>query len=116
MEEESFGQRMARIRKANGLTQRELAAELDISPRMVAYYEAQTEHPPSRLLPVLTEILGVSTDELLGVKPAKKNKPVNQRLWRRFRQIEKLPPKEKRQLLAVIDTFLDRDRLAQRGG
>ena len=58
----------------------------------------------------------MAAKELLGVKPAKKTKPVNQRLWRRFRQIEKLPPKEKRQLLSVIDTFLDRDRLAQRGG
>jgi transcriptional regulator with XRE-family HTH domain len=114
MNGESFGQRLARLRKNSGLNQRDLAAQLDISPRMVAYYEAQTDHPPAHLLPALTELLGVSTDELLGLKPIKESKPVNQRLWRRFRQIEKLPPKDKRQLLAVIDTFLDRDRLAQR--
>jgi transcriptional regulator with XRE-family HTH domain len=104
---ESFGARLAQVRKDAGLSQRDLAAQLGISARMVAYYEAQTDHPPARLLPALTEILGVSTDQLLGVRPIKEAKPNNQRLWRRFRQIEKLPPKDRRQLLGVIDAFLD---------
>lgn len=34
-----FGERLAALRKAAGFTQVELAAELGISQRMVAYYE-----------------------------------------------------------------------------
>jgi len=112
---ESFGQRMARLRKDAGFTQRDLAAQLGISQRMVAYYEAQAEHPPTHIIPALAELLGVSADDLLGLRPLKPTRSANPTLWRRLRQIDKLPPRDKRQLLAVIDTFLDRDRLAQRG-
>jgi len=112
MQVEAFGQRLARLRKNAGLTQRDLAAQLGISHRMVAYYEVQTDQPPAHLLPTLTEIFGVSTDELLGVKPLREDsKPSNQRLWRRFRQIEHLPAKDRKYLLGIIDAVLDRHRM-----
>jgi len=41
-------------------------------------------------------------------------KPSNQRLWRRFRQIEKLPVRERRQLLAIVDAILERPELVMR--
>jgi transcriptional regulator with XRE-family HTH domain len=113
--EGSFGSRMAELRHRAGLSQRALAAELGISQRMVAYYEGQTEHPPAHLLGPLCAVLGVSSDALLGLKPVKQVRgPTNQRLWRRFQQIEKLPLNERRQLLGVVDAFLDRHRLVQR--
>ncbi|MBL8909962.1 MAG: helix-turn-helix transcriptional regulator, partial [Archangium sp.] len=65
--EESFGERLARLRKAAGYTQKELGEEVGTSQRMVAYYEAQTEHPPTKLMPALAKALGVSADELLGL-------------------------------------------------
>jgi hypothetical protein len=43
-------------------------------------------------------------------------KPANQRLLQRLRRIEKLPPREKKQLLALIDAFLERDALARKAG
>ena len=62
---ETFGRRLARLRKAAGYSQRALAAELGISQRMVAYYESQTEHPPTHLLPSLADALSLTTDQLL---------------------------------------------------
>lgn len=116
-EEETFAQRLARFRQAAGYTQRELADEIGISQRMVAYYEAQTDHPPTHVLPALTEVLGVSADELLGIRPLKRNRKLgSERLLRRLRQIEKLPVKERKQLVALIDTFIERGRLARRVG
>jgi DNA-binding XRE family transcriptional regulator len=50
---ESFGDRLARLRQAAGLSQRDLAAEVGISQRMVAYYEKETGHPPTHLFPLL---------------------------------------------------------------
>jgi transcriptional regulator with XRE-family HTH domain len=112
---EAFGQRLARIRKRIGFTQRELGEQIGLSQRMVAYYEGQTEYPPAHILPLLVEALGVSADELLGIKPEKQSpRGSNQRLWRRFKQIEKLPPRERKQLLGIIDAVLERHRLAQR--
>jgi transcriptional regulator with XRE-family HTH domain len=113
---ETFGERMARLRKNAGYTQRDLAKELGISQRMVAYYEGQSDHPPAHLFPALTEIFGVSTDELLGVRAVKPVKPGNQRLLQRMQRIETLPPREKKQLLALIDAFLERDALTKKAG
>lgn len=114
---ERFGERLARIRKAAGFTQRELAKEVGISQRMVAYYEGQTDHPPAKLLPEIARVLRVTTDELLGIKPeapTRKRRQPDTRLLRRLRQMEELPAPLRRQLVQIIDTFLDRDRLAKR--
>lgn len=111
----TFGRRLAELRQTAGYSQRELAAEVGISQRMIAYYEGQTDHPPTHVLPVLAEVLGVSADELLGLKVVKRSKKLgSERLYRRFKQIEKLPSKERKALLGVIDAFLERDRLARR--
>lgn len=101
-----FGRRLVMLRKVAGYTQVELAKELEVSQRMVSYYEGHSEYPPASLLPRLAEVLGVSADELLGIKPLKKTKKPDTRLQRRVQQIEKLPIKERRQLSLVIDTFL----------
>ena len=61
-----FGERLAALRKAAGFTQVELAAELGISQRMVAYYESPQAAPPANLLPAIATALGVSIDELFG--------------------------------------------------
>ena len=102
-----FGKRLAQLRKDAGYTQQELADEIGSTRRVMAYYETESEHPPANLLVDLAKALNVTTDELLGVKPVKpKAAKTDNRLQRRFQQIEKLPAKERRQLVQVIDTFL----------
>ena len=114
---ESFGERLARLRKAAGYTQKELGDEVGTSQRMVAYYEAQTEHPPTKLMPALARALGVSADELLGLAAGKaRRKTPDSRLDRRLRAVQELPAAEKRQVLAFIDALLDRERLKRRAG
>lgn len=108
---ESFGERLARLRQAAGYSQRELARELEISQRMVAYYEGETEYPPAHLLPVLATALGVSTDQLLGLEPTKRNgRARDTRLWRRFEKLEKLPPADRKPIIQVLDAFLAKSR------
>lgn len=114
--DETFGQRLARLRKEQGYSQRDLAAEIGISQRMLAYYEAQSEHPPTKLLPLLVAVLGASADELLGIRPPKQRRAPDQRLWRRFKELEQLPPQQRRQLLQIIDAFLERERLRKKAG
>ena len=92
-----FGKRLMLLRKEAGYTQVELAKELKVTQRMISHYEVYSEYPPASLLPKLTKILGISSDELLGILPMKKTKKPDTRLQRRFQQIEKLPAKDKRQ-------------------
>lgn len=108
----AFGKRLATLRKEAGYSQQELANELNVTKRMIAYYEGETEHPPTTLLVPLAKALGVTTDELLGANTIKRKTPrTDARLWRRFKQSEKLPNKERRYLMHVIDTFLENAKI-----
>lgn len=113
--EQSFGDRLAAMRNAAGLSQRQLATQTGVSQRMIAYYESRAALPPGHVLAVLADALGASVDELVGtktIKPAAARR-AHPRLWQRFQQIEKLPARERKELFSVIDAFLERHRLSQ---
>lgn len=104
---EPFGLRLARLRKAAGHSQYTLADEVGISQRMIVYYEKQTTHPPTHLLPVLAKALGVTTDQLLGVEKVKEAKGRDSRLRRRIEEIERvLPPVERKHITKYLDHVL----------
>lgn len=65
---ETFGQRLARLRKEKGLTQEEIAEKIGISPQAVSKWENDVSSPDISIIISLSEILDVSTDELLGRK------------------------------------------------
>jgi len=109
-----FGERLAQLRQAAGYSQRDFAAEVGISQRMVVYYESECERMPIHLLPLFARVLGVSTDQLLGIEKIKSNdRRKDNRLWRRFSQVEKLPPSLRKQIVQILDAFLERERLRQ---
>lgn len=109
-----FGARLTTLRKAAAYTQVELAATLGTTQRMIAYYESRAEKAPAALLPQMAAALGVSADELLGIKPVKKSRKPDTQLHRRMQRIEKLDPKAKRQITQLLDTFIEREELKQR--
>lgn len=111
---ETFGQRLLRLRQARGYSQRELGDRVGVSQRMMTYYEREAEHPPAYLLPRLAEALGVTVDELMGVRPVKDETPArrNTRLWRKLRDVEKLAPGDRKAVLKFVDALLVRQRVA----
>jgi transcriptional regulator with XRE-family HTH domain len=112
----SFGERLATLRKASGYTQVELAQDLGISQRMVAYYESPNASPPANLLPRIAAALGITIDELFG-RTAKRRlakQDGDSRLRRRLLAIEKLDLAEKRQVLQLLDAFIERGQLKKK--
>lgn len=65
METKTMGAFIAALRKANGLTQRELAEKLNVSDKAVSRWERDENAPDIMLIPVIAEIFSVTTDELL---------------------------------------------------
>ena len=65
MEKKSIGSFIAALRKANGLTQRELAEKLNVSDKTVSRWERDEGTPDLSLIPVIAELFGVTSDELL---------------------------------------------------
>lgn len=111
----NIGELIASLRIRAGYSQRDLASETGISQRMIAYYEKQAQYPPTHVLPILADALGVTVDQMLGLEKTKSNeKNKDMRLWRRFSKIEKLDPKEKRQIMKLLDTFIEKDRLKEK--
>ncbi len=111
-----FGERLAQLRKAAGYTQVELAAEPGISQRMVGYYESPNSTPPANLLPQIATVLGVSIDEMFGRSTKRRlaKQDGDSRLRRRLLAIEKLDLAEKRQVLQLIDAFIERGQLKRK--
>lgn len=65
MEKKSIGSFIAALRKAKGLTQRELAEKLNVSDKAVSRWEREESLPDLSLIPAIAEIFGVTADELL---------------------------------------------------
>lgn len=65
MEKKTIGAFLAALRKANGLTQKQLAEKLNVSDKAVSRWERDECAPDLSLIPVLAEIYGVTADEIL---------------------------------------------------
>ena len=81
---EGFGKRLVSIRKSSGITQTELGSRVGVSKRVIAYYEDENAQPPGAMLVDLAHALSVSTDELLGLKPARTLDPNTARVSSAF--------------------------------
>ena len=65
MEKKTIGKFMSALRKANGMTQKELGERLFVSDKTVSRWECDESTPELSLIPSIAEIFGITTDELL---------------------------------------------------
>jgi transcriptional regulator with XRE-family HTH domain len=106
---ESIGQRMARIRKERGYTQKEVADRIGLIPALVSDYENDKLRLNADMILRFAQVLEVTTDELLQPQSGKRRpgrKP-SRKVLRRLEQIESLPRRKQDALLTTIDAFLN---------
>ena len=65
MEKKTMGGFLAALRRASGMTQKELAERLSVSDKSVSRWERDDGAPDLALIPVIAEVFGVTCDELL---------------------------------------------------
>ncbi len=65
MERKSIGTFIAALRRANGMTQKDLAEKLNVSDKAVSRWERDESLPDLMLLPVIADIFHITVDELL---------------------------------------------------
>jgi len=65
MEKKTIGGLIAALRKANGMTQKDLAEQLNVSDKTVSRWERDDGAPDLSLIPVIAEIFDITCDELL---------------------------------------------------
>ena len=109
-EQEAIGERLARIRRERGITQVELAKELEVAQPVLSDYERGELRLHGQLIIDLTRILSVSADELLGLEvPKRNNVPLrNRSLLKRIQDIDRLPKRDQQALFRTISAFLEK--------
>ena len=74
METKTIGKFISTLRKANGYTQTQLAEMLGVSNKTISNWENEVSYPDLSLIPVIADLFGVTSDELLrGEKDRIKN-------------------------------------------
>jgi transcriptional regulator with XRE-family HTH domain len=101
-----LGRRLAKVRKDRGFTQVELADATGVIQTIISDYERGKLRPNPDMLVKLAQTLQVSTDELLGLTPARTTPAPNRRFLRRLKDIDQLPVRDQEALLRTIDAFL----------
>ena len=109
--DETPGERLARIRRERGFTQKELADKTGLIQTLVSDYERGKLRLNADKILRFAGALEVSTDELLqpgGPRPARK---ASRKVLRRLQLIEALPERQQMTLLRTIDIFLENQTL-----
>lgn len=70
MSNRSMGEIISTLRKEKGMTQKELADQLNITDKAVSKWERDLSCPDTQLLPRLAEIFGISLEALMNAKAA----------------------------------------------
>ncbi len=103
---EQLGARIAELRKAQGITQVQLAEWLGVSQQTVNAYEVGRRRMAISALPKLARLLGVSMEELIGEesKPSKRG-PVP-KLQQQLDRITQLPKPQQKFVMQMLETVL----------
>ena len=73
----SFGEKLAKLRKEQGLSQEDLANELNVSRQAVSKWESNSSYPETEKIVAICKLFNSSMDELIGLKePVKKEKRI----------------------------------------
>jgi transcriptional regulator with XRE-family HTH domain len=103
------GTRIQERRRAQGLTQEQLGAELSVSAQAVSKWETGESAPDIGILPSLCHTLGISADTLLGISGGPGAEQLASELRGRLRHMR--PAERERALFAAVKLLLGTDEL-----
>ena len=104
-----LGQRIAQLRKAQNLTQVQLAEKLGIAQQTMAHYEGGSLRISVALLKAVAGTLDVSVEDLLAEPTppaAKRKRGPSSRLQQQIEQIEQLPRSKQKFVMEMLDTVI----------
>jgi transcriptional regulator with XRE-family HTH domain len=103
-----LGKRIQELRKQQKLSQVELAEKIQVSKSQMIRYELKGVQPPADTLNKLAEIFNTSVDFLINGNTDEKAKAAlqNTELLQRFKEVEKLPERERSVILEVLGAYL----------
>lgn len=73
----TLGERIADLRRERGITQENLAGIIGVSAQAISKWENNATMPDITLLPIIADTLGVTIDELFGIRRKVQEKLIN---------------------------------------
>ncbi len=101
-----LGARIAELRKAQNVTQVQLAQSLDISQQTMNAYEMGHRRVPVSALPTLARTLGVSLEDLIGEKPTPTKRGPAPQIQQKIERLTRLPKAQQKLVLRMLDGVL----------
>jgi transcriptional regulator with XRE-family HTH domain len=103
-----LGAHIAELRKAQGITQIQMAEALGVSQQTVNSYEVARRRIPASALPTLAELFKISVDELLGNPPKRTNgkRGPASKLQQQIERLNQLPKSKQKFVIEMIDTVI----------
>ncbi len=101
-----LGKRIASLRKEHHLTQVQLAEILEISQQHMASFEAGRRKVSASSIPLLAQLFGITTDELLGTQDKPSKRGPASKLQRQIDQISQLPRAKQKFVSEMLDTVI----------
>lgn len=102
-----FGARLTESRQRVGLSQAQLAEKVGVDRRVVARWERRSITLKPEQMIALAAALGTTTDEFLGLKPAKTNGPTG-KVRQVFEQVSRLPRKQQAKVVEFVEAFVEK--------
>ncbi|MBA4284862.1 MAG: transcriptional regulator [Xanthomonadaceae bacterium] len=101
-----LGARIAELRKAEGITQVQMAEVLGVSQQTVNAYEMGSRRVPVSALPTIARVVAVSIEDLIGEpqKPGKRGP--TPKLQQQIERITQLPKTQQKFVMQMLDTVL----------
>ena len=110
---QELGQRIATLRKAQGLTQMQLAEHLGIAQQTMAHYEGGTLRIAVALLKSVAEVLQVSVEELVDAEiPTKSKRGPTSKLQRQVEQVRLMPRAKQKFISDMLEALIKQQQSA----
>ena len=110
-----FAEKLSKLRKYKGLTQKEMAKMAGIGIAQLRRYEGGKSSPTLKVIKNISKTLGVSADELIfdegeGVAS---NKILDRELLEQFEMVSRLGPNDKDAIKTILESMILKNRLEE---
>jgi len=102
----ALGARIAELRRAQNITQVQLAETLGVSQQTVTAYEVGRRRMPVSSLPVIARYLGTTVEELIGEKAPPAKRGPTPKLQQQIERLKTLPKAQQQVVIKMLDGVL----------
>lgn len=104
----NLGQHIARLRKIQALSQKDIGKALGISQQAFARYEGGLRKIPIDMIPSLAHTLNTSIDQLLGSSDKKSKPGPSSQLEKYFSKVKDLPKKDQQFVIKFLNSITEK--------